>query len=182
MKKFLHLAAGVLLGLLLAWLLGLFSPTPNSPANVPAPAHVPAVAMEKAVITAVTTTRSTVALPTAAAVPAHGPEPAPARASSTVAATAAPTDQANFDQVRQRSQVKAAVNNLRILGSAAQQYMLEHHTTSVGYYDLVGAGTDNYIRSVNPVVEEDYTGLVIMQDQTQVSISSQVFGTVTYNL
>ena len=87
-----------------------------------------------------------------------------------------------FAVVRQQSRVKAVTTNLRIISGSAQQYMGEKGTTQAGYTDLVGTGTDNYVRSVAPVAGEDYSGIVIVQSQTQVSISSPTFGTVSYNL
>ncbi len=87
-----------------------------------------------------------------------------------------------FSKVRQQSRLKAVTNNLRIIGSAAQQFMGEKGTTQAAYTDLVGTGTDNYVRTVSPVAGEDYSTLVIAQTLTQVSISSAAFGTVTFNL
>ncbi len=87
-----------------------------------------------------------------------------------------------FSKVRQQSRLKTVTNNLRIIGSSAQQFMGEKGVTQAGYTDLVGTGTDNYVRSVSSVSGEDYSGIVIAQTSTQVSISNAGFGTVTFNL
>ena len=81
-----------------------------------------------------------------------------------------------------QSRLSAVTNNLRILGASAQQFMLDNHTSRATYYDLVGSGTDAYVRSITPVTGEDYTGLIIEAGDTQISISSSTFGTVTYDL
>jgi type IV pilus assembly protein PilA len=74
------------------------------------------------------------------------------------------------------------VNNLRQIATAASQYMLDKGVTQAEYTDLVGTDTDNYIRSVSPVAGEDYTSEIVVQTQTQVSITAVSFGTVTYNM
>ena len=87
-----------------------------------------------------------------------------------------------FSKVRQQSRIKAVTNNLRQVATAASQYMLDKGVTQAGYTDLVGTDTDNYIRSISPVAQEDYTQLTVVQTQTQVSITAASFGTVTYNM
>jgi len=87
-----------------------------------------------------------------------------------------------FSKVRQQSRIKAVTNNLRQIATASSQYMLDKGVTQAGYTDLVGTDTDNYIRSVSPVAGEDYTGITVIQSQTQVSITATSFGTVTYNI
>ena len=87
-----------------------------------------------------------------------------------------------FAKVRQQSRLKAVTNNLRVLGSSAQQFMSEKVTTQAAYTDLVGTGTDNYVRNISPVAGEIYSGLTIAQTTTQISISSAAFGTVTFNM
>jgi type IV pilus assembly protein PilA len=87
-----------------------------------------------------------------------------------------------FNKVRQQSRQKTVTNNLRQFGAAAQEYMLDKGTTQAAYTDLVGTGTDYYIRSISPVAGESYTGLVVAQTTTQLSLSNANFGTVTFNL
>jgi type IV pilus assembly protein PilA len=93
-----------------------------------------------------------------------------------VAAMAIPA----FSKVRQQSREKAVLNNLRQPSSAAQQYMLEKGVRSASYHDLVGTSTDNYLRNVAPVADEDYTGFHMNQSDTQITVSGS-FGTVTFN-
>lgn len=60
-----------------------------------------------------------------------------------------------FQKVRETSQEKAIINNLRQLSGAADQYFLEEGAASAAYADLVG--TDKYVKSLSPVAGEDYT-------------------------
>jgi len=62
-----------------------------------------------------------------------------------------------FQQVRQASQEKAVLNNLRMLEAAADQYCLEHNVTTATYDDLVGPG--KFIKEMKPVAGEDYRAL-----------------------
>ncbi len=87
-----------------------------------------------------------------------------------------------FAKVRTQSRLKTVTNNLRILASASQQFMGEKGTTQAAYTDLVGTGTDYYVRSVATVAGENYTAVSVAQTATQISISSSAFGTVTYNM
>jgi type IV pilus assembly protein PilA len=87
-----------------------------------------------------------------------------------------------FSKVRAQSRIKAATNNLRQLATAASQYMLDKGATQAGYTDLVGTSTDNYLRGVSDVADENYTTILVVQTQTQVSITANGFGTVTYNM
>jgi hypothetical protein len=45
----------------------------------------------------------------------------------------------------------------------------------------VGTTTDNLINAMNVITGEDYSGIVVVQNQTQLSISATSVGTVTYN-
>jgi type IV pilus assembly protein PilA len=57
-----------------------------------------------------------------------------------------------FQKVRQNSQDKTILNNLRQLNAAAQQYFLEHGVTSVTTTQLVGTdSTEKYINSIQAV-------------------------------
>lgn len=68
-----------------------------------------------------------------------------------------------FQKVRQASQEKAVLNNLRVLAAAADQYYLENGVTSATYRDLVGPG--HYVKVLNPVAGEDYRSLQFRQGQ-----------------
>lgn len=86
-----------------------------------------------------------------------------------------------FNKSRQATRQKAITNNLRQLAAAAQQYMLAQGAGVVVYNDIVGTATDKYIGGIATVAGEDYTGLVIQNTDTQISVTSAVI-TVTYNL
>ncbi len=179
-RSLVNLVVGILVGLILAWLLGLFDPQ-FGPANGTTSPVITAANPAKPVLVTVTSTRSDVVMPAAAAVPAHGPDPAPPALAGGTAAIKTSLDPTQ-SQVQTRSRAKAVTNNLRVLGSAAQQYMEEKGLSSASYRDLVGTETDNYIRGISPVSGEDYTVIIIFKGQTQISVTSDSFGTVTYNL
>jgi type IV pilus assembly protein PilA len=86
-----------------------------------------------------------------------------------------------FAKVIQQSRLKAVTNNLRQIANSAQQYMLNNGTTQAAYTDIVGTTTDNLINAMNVIAGENYTGIVVVQSQTQVTLSASAFGTVTYN-
>jgi type IV pilus assembly protein PilA len=65
-----------------------------------------------------------------------------------------------FQKVRASSQDKAVLNNLRQLGSAADQYFLEQGASSVASSDLVGANTSHYIKQIQTVARETYSGTI----------------------
>jgi type IV pilus assembly protein PilA len=85
-----------------------------------------------------------------------------------------------FQKVRQNSQQKAVLNNLRQIYGAAQQYMLESGASTAPYTNLVGAGTDKYIKAINAVSGEDYTTMTVQSTQSQLIISTTAAGTITY--
>ncbi len=59
-----------------------------------------------------------------------------------------------FQKVRTASQDKAVLNNARQLGAAADQYFLEHGTSTAQITSLVGSA--NYIKSLSTVANESY--------------------------
>jgi type IV pilus assembly protein PilA len=59
-----------------------------------------------------------------------------------------------FQNVRNTSQERAVMNNLRQLAAAADQVRLERGVRTVTYKDLVGP--NRYIRALTPVMGEDY--------------------------
>ena len=63
-----------------------------------------------------------------------------------------------FQKVRTESQKKAITNNIRQLTAAADQYFLEHGTTSVGTADLIGPTT--YIKELKFVASEAYPAVL----------------------
>jgi len=83
-----------------------------------------------------------------------------------------------FQKVRETSQKKTLVNNLRQLASGADQYFLEEGVTAVASEDLIG--TNSYIKAFEPVSDDgdNYTATInqgtaisaAMPDGTVVSI------------
>ena len=67
-----------------------------------------------------------------------------------------------FQRVRENSQNKTIVNNLRQVASGGQQYLLEYGVTSVDYSSLVGT----YFPSIATVAGESYTGLAVTNSGT----------------
>lgn len=74
-----------------------------------------------------------------------------------------------FKKVRENSQQKTILKNLRQIASVGQQYLLEEGVTSVNYSTLVGT----YFPAIQTVAGENYTGLSVTNAGTlAVSISS----------
>jgi len=65
-----------------------------------------------------------------------------------------------FQKVRASSQDKAVLNNLRQLGSAADQYFLENGVSQVASSALVGAGSSQYIKQIQTVAQESYDATI----------------------
>ena len=61
-----------------------------------------------------------------------------------------------FNVVRARSQDKTVTNNLRQIASASEQYFIDQGASAVVVANLVGAGTDKYISTLNQVADETY--------------------------
>jgi len=80
-----------------------------------------------------------------------------------------------FQKVRQTSQEKTILNNLRQLASAADQYFLEHGVTVVSSDSLVG--TDGYIKAVDQVADETYTSSI--QSGSDIVATSTAVGNVS---
>ena len=59
-----------------------------------------------------------------------------------------------FQKVRQSSQDKAVLNNVRQLSAASDQYFLENGVSTVVQANLVGA--TNYVKALNTVAQETY--------------------------
>ncbi|OHE72531.1 MAG: hypothetical protein A2007_01410 [Verrucomicrobia bacterium GWC2_42_7] len=84
-----------------------------------------------------------------------------------------------FQKVRSGAQQKAALNNLRQLAAAGQQYLLDQGVTTANYTSIVhSTATTAYLRTIKPVAGESYTGLVV---RTSGNLTVSVGGvTVTY--
>ena len=59
-----------------------------------------------------------------------------------------------FNKVRENSQDKTVMNNVRQLSSAADQYFLENGVTTCALSNLVGS--DKYVKAINTVAGETY--------------------------
>ena len=81
-----------------------------------------------------------------------------------------------YSSVRVISQEKTILNNLRMISSGGQQYMLENGVTEAAYSDIVG----DYISPVQSVDGEDYSGLVVTQDNTPLSVTTFSGTTIQY--
>jgi len=84
-----------------------------------------------------------------------------------------------FQKVRQSSQEKAVMNNLRQLAAAAQMHMLEEGVQTAAYSDIVGP--EKFIPAMEPVAGESYEGLVVTADTTEISVTLSDGRTVTYS-
>ncbi len=81
-----------------------------------------------------------------------------------------------FQKVRENSQQKTVINNLRQIASAGQQYILEEGADDADYASLQGT----YFAEIDPVADETYTELTVESEGGTLSI--QVAGeTVTYS-
>ena len=85
-----------------------------------------------------------------------------------------------FQKVRASAQDKAVLNNLRQLGSAADQYFLENGVSRVASASLVGTNSSNYVKAIQTVATETY---VVTLDQGAAVTAFSVAGarTITYN-
>ncbi|HVU36885.1 MAG TPA: hypothetical protein VHC95_00985 [Opitutales bacterium] len=60
-------------------------------------------------------------------------------------------------------------NNLRIIATAAQQYMLDKNAPQVRYTDLT-SGPNPYVGNITPVSGENYDNIVLRQNTTRISV------------
>lgn len=83
-----------------------------------------------------------------------------------------------FTKVRAESQKKAITNNLRIIASAAQQYMLETGSTEVSYAALIEAG---YFDAFDSVAGEAYETILISAESTEVEVVLEDGSVISYS-
>jgi len=86
-----------------------------------------------------------------------------------------------FQKVRETSQNKTIVNNLRQFAAAGQQYLLETGVTRATHNDIVGTGTNKYISVLSTVSGEDYTALNVDVGQTRLSVTKSDTTVVSYD-
>jgi type IV pilus assembly protein PilA len=87
-----------------------------------------------------------------------------------------------FNKVRYASRAKAIVNNLRQVSAAAQQYLLEQGVAQVNETQLEGTNSANYIRPIQIVNGETYSGLNIGGTTTEIATSQNDGTIVTFNM
>lgn len=73
-----------------------------------------------------------------------------------------------------------AWNNLKLLFTAASQYMMENGIPETKYSDLVGPDSDKLVKKIEPAVGEDYTQLVFRAGDEKISIALPNGKTVEY--
>jgi len=78
-----------------------------------------------------------------------------------------------WQKSRLRTQNETILNNLRQINTAAQQYFLETGDFSVALTDLVGTGTDKYVKPIKIVRGEAYPATILVSD-TQITATSSV--------
>ena len=82
-----------------------------------------------------------------------------------------------FNKVRQTSQDKAVLNNLRQFASAAQQYMLDEGVSVVQLSDILGPGL--HMTGLSSVADETY---VLTLGTNTTRLETTILGrTVTYD-
>jgi len=79
------------------------------------------------------------------------------------------------------SQDQAIRNNLRMITSAAQQYMLDKGVTEVRYQDLV-SGPSPLIPPAHSFAGEDYSNLIIRQTSTRITVTTASGQVISYDL
>lgn len=82
-----------------------------------------------------------------------------------------------FQKVRESSQEKALLNNLRQLASGADQYFLENGVTSVLSATLVGS--DSYIKSFKAIAKSGDSYTTTISQGTDISAAHATLGTVS---
>jgi len=84
-----------------------------------------------------------------------------------------------FTKVRDASQNKAIMNNLRQVAGGADQYFMETGASQAVRTDLVGS--DKFIKTLNPVAGENYADIFpILPGFTEISISKVSGGIVSF--
>ena len=85
-----------------------------------------------------------------------------------------------FNKVRDTSQSKAIINNLRQIASAADQYFLETGATQATVTDLIG--TDKYVKSIKTVAGESYSAVFpVTIGFTELSVTKSDGTTITFS-
>ena len=83
-----------------------------------------------------------------------------------------------FNKVRQTSQEKAILSNLRQIAAASQQSMLDTGIHPVKAVDIIGSG--NYIESIESVAGESYNHVEVDIETTRISVTTKDGREVSY--
>lgn len=83
-----------------------------------------------------------------------------------------------FQKVRQTSQKKTMINNLRQLASGADQYFLEEGLTTVTSAELIG--NNNYVKAIDKVADETYTSPLTTATTALTATASSVSASITF--
>jgi type IV pilus assembly protein PilA len=86
-----------------------------------------------------------------------------------------------FYKIRSDARAKAITNNLRQIAGAAQQYILEQGVSEVAETLLEGTTSSNYLRPIQQINGETYSGLIVNSTTTQISTSENDASVVTFN-
>ncbi|MGF1530778.1 MAG: type II secretion system protein [Puniceicoccaceae bacterium] len=84
-----------------------------------------------------------------------------------------------FQQVQINSREKAIINNLRMVATAGSQYLLQRGATSVRFEDL-RVTTPPFINQVEQIAGEVYTGLVVDDNGTPLTVTTTNGMVVTF--
>ncbi|MDP0497136.1 MAG: hypothetical protein Q7Q73_13110 [Verrucomicrobiota bacterium JB024] len=82
-----------------------------------------------------------------------------------------------FNKVRAESREKTITNNLRLVASAGQQYILENGEPQVGYDKLV---QEEYFHPIQPVNGESYDDLVVREEGGILEVTTASGETVSF--
>ncbi|MEO0509717.1 MAG: prepilin-type N-terminal cleavage/methylation domain-containing protein [Verrucomicrobiota bacterium] len=83
-----------------------------------------------------------------------------------------------FQKVRETSQKKTIINNLRQIASGADQYFLEEGLTKVTVADITGG--DQYIKSLKKVSDETYPVSVLSTDTVLTAAGAVVSASIAF--
>ena len=86
---------------------------------------------------------------------------------------------ATYRASKAHSQNLSVVSNLRVIGTGADQFYLEHSVSSVALTDLMGTNSSQYIRHFATHANETYPAVLV---QGQAITASRIAGarTITY--
>lgn len=84
-----------------------------------------------------------------------------------------------FQKVRETSQKKTIINNLRQIASGADQYFLEEGKTTVDVSDDL-VGNDKYVKTLKKVADETYPATVTTSLNALTATGSDVSASISF--